>query len=88
MKPSWCTPTHGGLSDGTKSKMGSTWFGGSQCEKQNKGVCSHSGLAIYIKKYLNATEELWKPKYFTDAKIQSSKNHQKETKIFQDIITL
>jgi hypothetical protein len=38
MKPPWCTPSHGGLSDGTKSKMGSsTWFGGSQCEKQNKG---------------------------------------------------
>jgi hypothetical protein len=25
----------------------------------------HWGLAIYIKKYLKAKEELWKPKYFT-----------------------
>jgi hypothetical protein len=26
---------------------------------------SHCGLAIYIKKYLKAKEELWKFKYFT-----------------------
>jgi hypothetical protein len=26
---------------------------------------SHYGLAIYIKKYLKAKEELWKLKYFT-----------------------
>ncbi len=29
-----------------------------------RGV-SHCGLAIYIKKYLNAEEELWKLRYFT-----------------------
>jgi hypothetical protein len=29
-----------------------------------RGV-SHYGLAIYIKKYLKAKEELWKLKYFT-----------------------
>jgi hypothetical protein len=29
-----------------------------------RGV-SHYGLAIYIKKYLKANEELWKLKYFT-----------------------
>jgi hypothetical protein len=28
-------------------------------------VVSHYGLAIYIEKYLNAKEELWKLKYFT-----------------------
>jgi hypothetical protein len=34
--------------------------------KKNKGWgVSHSGLAIYIKKYLKAKEELWKLKYFT-----------------------
>jgi hypothetical protein len=37
--------------------------------KQNKtkqGVCQlHCGLAIYLKKYLKAKEELWKLKYFT-----------------------
>jgi hypothetical protein len=32
--------------------------------KQTRGV-SHCGLAIYIKKYLKAKEELWKLKYFT-----------------------
>jgi hypothetical protein len=29
-----------------------------------RGV-SHCGLAIYIKKYLKAKEELWKLRYFT-----------------------
>jgi DUF2075 family protein len=33
-----------------------------------RGV-SLRGLAIYIKKYLKAKEELWKLKYFTIAKI-------------------
>jgi hypothetical protein len=32
--------------------------------KRTRGV-SHFGLAIYIKKYLKAKEELWKLKYFT-----------------------
>jgi hypothetical protein len=32
--------------------------------KQTRDV-SHYGLAIYIKKYLKAKEELWKLKYFT-----------------------
>jgi hypothetical protein len=32
--------------------------------KWTRGV-SHSGLAIYIKKYLKAKEELWKIKCFT-----------------------
>jgi hypothetical protein len=41
---------------------------------------SQFGLAIYIKKYLEAKEELWKLKYFFHyAKIQSSKNPLKET---------
>jgi len=31
---------------------------------QTRGV-SHRGLAIYIKKYFKAREELWKLKYFT-----------------------
>jgi hypothetical protein len=31
---------------------------------QTRGV-SHCGLAIYIKKYLKAKEELWKLNYFT-----------------------
>jgi hypothetical protein len=31
----------------------------------NKGCVRLRGLAIYIKKYLKAKEELWKLKYFT-----------------------
>jgi hypothetical protein len=48
---------------------------------------SHCGLAIYIKKYLKAKEELWKLQLLHHAKIYSSKNPLKETKIVQDIIT-
>jgi hypothetical protein len=49
---------------------------------------SHCGLAIYIKKDLNAKEELWKLKYITMPKYNLQKNPLKETKILQDIITL
>jgi hypothetical protein len=48
-------------------------------------VCHTDSLAIYIKKYLKAKEELWKSKYFT---MQKKKKPLKETKILQDIITL
>jgi hypothetical protein len=40
---------------------------------------SHCGLAVYMKKYLNAKEELWKLKYFTMYNIifkKSSKKNQ------------
>jgi hypothetical protein len=46
---------------------------------------SHCGLAIYIKEYLKAKEELWKLKFFTTQKYNLQ---NKETKILQDIITL
>jgi hypothetical protein len=44
--------------------------GGFRLFRYNKtrGVL-HCGLAIYIKKYLKAEEELWKLKYFTMQKI-------------------
>jgi hypothetical protein len=42
---------------------------------------SHCGLAIYIKSYLKAKEELWELKYFTMQKYNLSKNPLKETKI-------
>jgi hypothetical protein len=48
----------------------------------------HCGLAIYIKGYLKAKEELWKLKYFTMQKYNFQKNPLKEFKILQDIITL
>ncbi len=54
----------------------------------DKGCVSHCGLAIYIYKYLNAKEVLWKFKYFTMQKYNLEKNPLKETKILQDIITL
>jgi hypothetical protein len=49
---------------------------------------SHCGLAIYIKMYLKAKEELWRLKYFTMQKYNLQKNPLKETKILQNIITL
>jgi hypothetical protein len=52
-----------------------------------RGV-SRYGLAIYIKKFLKAKEELWKLKYFTMQKYNLQKNPLKETKILQYIITL
>jgi hypothetical protein len=52
-------------------------------------VCQlHCGLAIYIKKYPKAKEELWKLKYFTVQEYNPQKIALKETKILQDIITL
>jgi hypothetical protein len=39
---------------------------------QTRGV-SHHHLAIYIKKYLKAEEELWKLKYFTMQKFNLQK---------------
>jgi hypothetical protein len=44
-------------------------------------------FAIYIKKYLNEKEELWKSKYFTIQKYILKKDPLKKTKILQDIIT-
>jgi hypothetical protein len=49
---------------------------------------SHYGLAIFVKKYLKAKEELWKFKYVTMQKYNLEKNPLKETKLLQDIITL
>jgi hypothetical protein len=43
-------------------------------ETETKGVVSHCGLAIYIKKHLKAKEEgLWKLKYFTMPKYHRSR---------------
>jgi hypothetical protein len=49
-------------------------------------VCHTCGLAIYIKKYLKAKEELWKFKFFTMKKYNVQTNPLKETEILQDII--
>jgi hypothetical protein len=58
-------------------------------EVQNKtrGMSQH-GLAIFMKTYLKAKEELWKLKYFTMQRYNLQKILLKETKILQDIITL
>jgi hypothetical protein len=57
---------------------------------KTRGVCYTMALPFTLKsKYLKAKEELWKLKYFTIAKIYSSKNPLTKTKILQDhIITL
>jgi hypothetical protein len=58
-------------------------------KKTRTSRVSHRGLAIYIKKYFQAKEELWKLKYFTMQKYNLQKiNPLKETKIHQNIITL
>jgi hypothetical protein len=44
---------------------------------------SHCGLAIYIKKYLKAKEELWKLKYFTMKKYNLHKILYKKPKSFK-----
>ncbi len=44
---------------------------------------SHCGLAMYIKKYLKAKEELWKLKYFTMQKYNLQKILQKKPKLFK-----
>jgi hypothetical protein len=49
---------------------------------------SHCGLAIYIKNYPKAKEELWNLKYLTMQKCNLQKIPLEETKILQDIITL
>jgi hypothetical protein len=65
----------------------SLYFRTKRALNETRGVW-HDGLAIYIKKYLKAKEELWKLKYFTMQKYNLQKDPLKETKIFQDIITL
>jgi hypothetical protein len=48
---------------------------------------SQGSLAIYLKKYFNEKEELWKFKYFTMQKnFKFQRNPLKETKSLQDII--
>jgi hypothetical protein len=44
---------------------------------------SHYNLAIYMKTYLKAKEELWKLKYFTMQKYNLQKIFQKEIIFFK-----
>jgi hypothetical protein len=44
---------------------------------------SHCSLAVYIKKYLNAKEELWKFEYFTMQKYNLEENPLNEPKSFK-----
>jgi hypothetical protein len=41
--------------------------------RRKQGGVSHYDLAIYIKKYRKAKEELWKPKYFNMQKYNLQK---------------
>jgi hypothetical protein len=54
---------------------------------KTRGV-SHCGLAIYIKKYLHAKEELWKLNISPCKNIIFKKSSEKETKFLHDIKTL
>jgi hypothetical protein len=61
------------------------------CQSSSTRGVSHCGLAIYIKKYLKAKEELRKLKYFTNAKIiifqKSSKRNQNPSTYYYNSIT-
>jgi hypothetical protein len=48
---------------------------------------SHCGLAIYIKKYLQAKEELWKFEYFTMEKYNLKNNPERYQNPSRCIIT-
>jgi hypothetical protein len=52
---------------------------------KTRGV-SHCGLAIYIKKSLQAKEELWKRKYFTMQKYNLQKILSKKPKSFMILL--
>jgi hypothetical protein len=54
----------------------------SKAAKRTRGV-SHYGLAVYVKKYLKAKEELWKLKYFTMQKYNLQKSLLKKPKSFK-----
>ncbi len=58
---------HGSKTITFKNKK-NLWWSKSDKHLKTRGV-SRCGLATYIKKYLNAKEELWKLKYFTMQKI-------------------
>jgi hypothetical protein len=55
---------------------------------------THCGLAIYIKEYFTAKEELWKLKYFTMQKYnfpqkkKSSKRNQNPSRYYNSIANL
>jgi hypothetical protein len=54
------------LFDNSKSGAGGPMvWEGHHIQTNKRGGVSHCGLAINIKKYLKAKEELWKLKYFT-----------------------
>jgi hypothetical protein len=48
-----------------------------------QGGVSHCGIAIYVKKYLKAKEDIWKLKFFTMQKYNLQKNLQKKPKYFK-----
>jgi hypothetical protein len=54
----------------------------------NKGVCHNVALPFTLKLLSQTKRRIMETEIFHHAKIQSSKNLLKETKIFQDIIIL
>jgi hypothetical protein len=49
-----------------------------------QGGVSHCGLTIYIKKYVNTKEELWKFKYFTIQKYNLQKKRNQNPSIYHN----
>jgi len=49
---------------------------------------SHSGLAIYIEEYINAKEQLPKPKCFTMQKYNLQKGNQNPSRYYNSITNL
>jgi hypothetical protein len=86
MKPPQCTSYSARAFQQYQDLQQALWFGGPQHNK-TRGV-SHCGLAICIKKYLEAKEELWKLKYFTIQRYNLQNILLKKSKILQDIVTL
>jgi len=65
------------------------WVKGSPWNKQQGGGVSHCGIAIYIKKYLQAKEDIWKLNYFTMQKYnlqkKSSQKNQNISRYYNSI---
>jgi hypothetical protein len=77
----------------TLRTLGTHWeLAGNTVEHKKTSGVSHCGLAIYIKKYLKAKEELCKLKYFTMQKNilifkKTSKRNQNPSRYYNSIIT-
>jgi hypothetical protein len=77
-----------GFSMVPKARQGAPWFGRSQCDIQNKGVCPTVTLPFTLKRILRQKKNYGNSNISPLQKHNLQKNPLKETKILQDIITL